>query len=51
VDGWLQGIDSCRRFDELPEAARSYVTRICDALGVPVALVSVGRERSQLALP
>ncbi|HEY3676706.1 MAG TPA: adenylosuccinate synthetase [Candidatus Tumulicola sp.] len=51
VAGWSEPIDACRRFEELPAAARTYVGRIGDALGVPVALVSVGRERSQLARP
>jgi adenylosuccinate synthase len=51
VAGWSEPIDDCRRFDELPESARAYVRRMGDALGVPIALVSVGRERSQLARP
>jgi adenylosuccinate synthase len=51
VDGWGESIDGCKRFDQLPPAARAYVARIGSALDVPIALVSVGRERSQLALP
>jgi adenylosuccinate synthase len=51
VEGWSEAIDGCRRFDQLPAAARAYVARIGEELGVPIALVSVGRERSQLARP
>jgi adenylosuccinate synthase len=49
LPGWSQPLDDCRRIADLPNAARSYVDRIRDLLGVPIELVSVGRERSQLA--
>ncbi|HVN69444.1 MAG TPA: adenylosuccinate synthetase [Candidatus Binatia bacterium] len=48
-EGWSEPIGDCRRIAGLPAAARSYVTRIGELLGVPVELVSVGRERTQLA--
>jgi adenylosuccinate synthase len=47
-EGWSEPIGDARRMDELPAAARRYVGRIEEILGVPVELVSVGRERSQL---
>jgi adenylosuccinate synthase len=47
--GWSEPIDACRRIADLPRAARAYVERIRDLVGVPIELVSVGRERSQLA--
>jgi adenylosuccinate synthase len=49
MPGWAEPIDACRRIADLPASARAYVDRIGNALGVPIALVSVGRERSQLA--
>ncbi|HET6276386.1 MAG TPA: adenylosuccinate synthase [Candidatus Cybelea sp.] len=49
LPGWSEPIDECRRIDELPAAARVYVERVRELLGVPLELVSVGRERSQLA--
>jgi adenylosuccinate synthase len=49
MDGWSEPIGDCRRIGDLPEAARRYVRRIEELLGVPVAMVSVGRERDQLA--
>jgi adenylosuccinate synthase len=51
VAGWTESVDDCRRFADLPRAALDYVRRIETALDVPIALVSVGRERSQLARP
>ena len=36
-----------QRFEDLPEAARSYVNAIEDLAGVPVTFCSVGPERDQ----
>jgi adenylosuccinate synthase len=47
--GWVEPIGDVRRFSELPEAARRYVDRLGSLLGVPIEMISVGRERSQLA--
>ncbi len=47
--GWSDAIGECRRIADLPNAARAYVDRVGDVLGVPIELVSVGRERTQLA--
>jgi adenylosuccinate synthase len=49
LHGWSEPIDACRTIADLPNAARAYVGRIRDLLDVPIELVSVGRERSQLA--
>jgi adenylosuccinate synthase len=49
MDGWSEPIGACRRVADLPEAARRYVGRLEELLGVPVTMVSVGRERDQLA--
>ena len=35
------------RFEDRPEAARAYVARLEDLLGVPIALVNVGPDRRQ----
>ena len=37
-----------RTLADLPSAARDYVARIEELTGVPVSLVSVGSERSQI---
>ena len=47
--GWSEPIEDCRRIAELPQAARAYVERVGELVGVPIELVSVGRERTQLA--
>jgi adenylosuccinate synthase len=49
LPGWSEPIRSYRRIADLPKAARSYIERVGELLGVPIELVSVGRERSQLA--
>lgn len=49
LPGWSEPIEDCRSIEALPETARGYVARIRELFGVPVELVSVGRERSQLA--
>ncbi len=39
-----------RRIADLPAAARAFVARIGELTGAPVAAVSVGPERSALAV-
>ena len=47
LPGFSEAIADCRDYDALPTAARQYVTRIEEALGVPVVMLSVGPERDQ----
>jgi adenylosuccinate synthase len=47
MPGWQEDISGCARFEELPEAARNYVLRVEELLGVPISLVSVGPDRDQ----
>jgi adenylosuccinate synthase len=49
-DGWPDDIRSVRRIADLPAAARAFVDRLAAVTGVPVAAVSVGPERSALAV-
>ena len=48
LPGWGTDVSACRDFDELPEAARSYIEYIEQSVGIPVTFVSVGPEREQL---
>lgn len=48
LPGWQDDITSVRSWEDLPEAARKYVRRIEDLLSVPVTIISVGPERSQV---
>jgi adenylosuccinate synthase len=50
VDGWTEDISNVRRIADLPPNALSYVRRIETILAVPIECVSVGPERSELAL-
>jgi adenylosuccinate synthase len=45
MPGWSSPTRSLRRFADLPEAARRYVSRLEEVSGVPVALISTGSER------
>ncbi len=47
MDGWDEPLTEARSLAELPSAARRYVARIEELLGVPVIAISVGPERSQ----
>jgi adenylosuccinate synthase len=49
LPGWSEPIGECRRIADLPKAAGAYVARVRELIGVPIELVSVGRERTQLA--
>jgi adenylosuccinate synthase len=48
MPGWRDDITGIRTYHDLPRPARDYVEYIAEAVGVPIAWVSVGPERSQL---
>ena len=48
--GWQEDVQSARRPDDLPLAARAYVKGISALAGLPVTAVSVGPERDQLVV-
>lgn len=45
LPGWECDIRSCRRWQELPAAARAYVEYLEKAVGCPIRYVSVGADR------
>jgi adenylosuccinate synthase len=49
-DGWTEDLSACRRIADLPPSARRYVEALEAAFGAPVEAVSVGPERSALAI-
>ncbi len=49
-EGWKQDISSCRKWEELPEAARNYVLYIEKEIGCPIKYVSVGAERDSIII-
>jgi adenylosuccinate synthase len=50
MPGWAADVTGARSLADLPPAARHYLRRIEDLTGVPISLVSVGPERSQIVL-
>ena len=48
LPGWDQDLRAARRWEDLPAAARAYILRIEEQSGVPVRLISVGPERTQV---
>jgi adenylosuccinate synthase len=45
--GWSEDLTGCRRWQDLPTAARQYVERVEGLVGVPVALISIGPNRDE----
>ncbi|MDO4767936.1 MAG: adenylosuccinate synthase [Pseudomonadota bacterium] len=50
MPGWSGDISGCRAYGDLPQAARDYIGRIEEFLGIPVRIVSVGPDRDQTIL-
>ncbi|MDE2636724.1 MAG: adenylosuccinate synthase [Chloroflexota bacterium] len=50
LSGWSEDISNCRRFDDLPSAARDYIKRVAQLCDAPINMVSVGPERDQLVM-
>lgn len=46
--GWQQSLDGISDYEELPDAARSYLAAIEQQLNTPITMVSTGPERSKL---
>jgi adenylosuccinate synthase len=47
LPGWKKEIGAARKPGDLPAAARRYVDRIAELIGLPVTIVSVGPDREQ----
>jgi adenylosuccinate synthase len=50
-EGWTEDISAMEKYEDLPEAARAYVAAVQERVGVRIACVSVGPERSQILYP
>jgi len=48
LQGWKTSIGNARSWEDLPPAARDYVSFVERHMGIPVSYVSVGPERSQI---
>ena len=47
LPGWTEDISGVRSREDLPPAARKYVSRVEEWVGVPVTFIGVGPERKQ----
>jgi len=47
LPGWDEDITGCRRYEDLPAAARRYVERVEALVQVPVEIISVGPGRDE----
>jgi adenylosuccinate synthase len=48
LPGWTDDLSSVRSWSDLPSEARQYVTRISELLELPIRMLSVGPERTQM---
>jgi adenylosuccinate synthase len=46
-DGWYEDISHCRKFDELPRNAQTYIERLEELCGARVSVVGVGPGREE----
>ena len=51
IEGWGEDLTQVKVFGDLPRAARAYLDRIADLVGVPIGVVSVGPGREQSLSP
>ena len=47
TEGWCEPTTGARRFEDLPQRAQQYVTRITELSRTPAAMISVGAERDR----
>lgn len=47
MPGWECPTSHMRRYEELPEAARNYITRLEELMGCPVDIISIGPQREE----
>jgi adenylosuccinate synthase len=47
LPGWKESTVGIKRYEELPERARSYLDRLQSLVGVPITIISTGPDRDQ----
>jgi len=50
MPGWTSPTKGCRRYDDLPDAARKYIARLEEVSGVKAGIISTGSERDDTIL-
>jgi len=51
LEGWQRDISDIKRYENLPPAAKRYISRIKELAGVPIEMISVGPRRDQTIIP
>ena len=47
MPGWQVSTKGVQDYDQLPQAAKDYLARIGDILGVPLVIISTGPDRAE----
>lgn len=47
VEGWMEPITHCRKYDELPKAVKNYIHTVETLTQTPVKYVSIGEKREE----
>lgn len=48
LEGWTEDLSKCRTFDDLPEAAQVYVSRLEELVGARISGIGVGPGRGEI---
>ena len=49
-EGWNTDLTQVTSYDDFPEAAKAYINRVSELIGIPVEVASVGPDRAQTIL-
>ena len=47
LPGWKTPIGNIQRYEDLPENAKKYISKVEDLIGAPIGIISVGPDREQ----
>ena len=47
VPGWTESTVGAQRVDDLPTAARNYITKLEQLVGAPIDIISTGPDRAE----
>ena len=47
MPGWVESTVGCKSIDDLPQAAKNYIARLQELVGVPIDIVSTGPDRAE----
>lgn len=47
MPGWKTTLSKIRQYEDLPENAKNYISKIQDLIGAPIGIISVGPDREQ----